>query len=53
MARIAADFPDLSIGSYPFIRNGAHGTNLVVRGTDPARLDAAMVRLSDLLPVAP
>lgn len=42
---LAAEFPDLSMGSYPFIQNGAHGTNLVIRGTDPARLDAAMVRL--------
>ena len=27
-------FPELSMGSYPFIQNGAHGTNLVIRGTD-------------------
>lgn len=45
---LAAEFPDLSMGSYPFIQNGAHGTNLVIRGTDPARLDAAMVRLMAL-----
>lgn len=43
--RLAADYPDLSMGSYPFNQNGAFGTNLVIRGTDPARLDAAMVRL--------
>lgn len=42
---LAAEFPDLSMGSYPFIQNGAHGTNLVVRGTDAGRLDQAMVRL--------
>ena len=45
---LAAEYPDLSMGSYPFIQNGAHGTNLVVRGTDPAQLDAAMVRLTQL-----
>ncbi|WP_137111718.1 molybdopterin-binding protein [Rhodobacter sp. SY28-1] len=45
---LAAEFPDLSMGSYPFIQNGAHGTNLVVRGTDPARLDEAMVKLTRL-----
>ena len=45
---LAAEFPDLSMGSYPFIQNGAHGTNLVIRGTDPARLDQAMVRLTRL-----
>lgn len=42
---LAAAFPDLSMGSYPFIRNGAHGTNLVIRGTDGAQVDAAMRRL--------
>lgn len=46
---LAAAFPDLSMGSYPFIRNGAHGTNLVIRGTDGARLDAAMARLAALV----
>ena len=45
---LAAEFPELSMGSYPFIQNGAHGTNLVIRGTDPARLDQAMVRLTRL-----
>jgi molybdenum cofactor synthesis domain-containing protein len=49
---LAAEFPDLSMGSYPFIRNGAHGTNLVIRGTDGARLDAAMLRLSKLFGTA-
>jgi molybdenum cofactor synthesis domain-containing protein len=42
---LAAAYPDLSMGSYPFIRNGAHGTNLVIRGTDGAQVDAAMARL--------
>jgi molybdenum cofactor synthesis domain-containing protein len=45
---LAAEFPDLSMGSYPFIQNGAHGTNLVIRGTDAARLDQAMVKLTRL-----
>ena len=45
---LAAEFPDLSMGSYPFIQNGAHGTNLVVRGTDPGRLDQAMIKLTRL-----
>lgn len=45
---LAEDFPDLSMGSYPFIQAGAHGTNLVIRGTDPARIDAAMTRLAKL-----
>jgi molybdenum cofactor synthesis domain-containing protein len=44
-AALAEDFPDLQMGSYPFNTNGVYGTNLVVRGTDPGRLDAAMTRL--------
>jgi molybdenum cofactor synthesis domain-containing protein len=45
---LAAEYPDLSMGSYPFTQNGAYGTNLVIRGTDPGRLDAAMVQLTRL-----
>jgi molybdenum cofactor synthesis domain-containing protein len=47
---LAAEFPDLSMGSYPFTKNGAHGTNLVIRGTDAAQIDAAMTRLAALFP---
>ncbi|MGC1486762.1 MAG: competence/damage-inducible protein A, partial [Albidovulum sp.] len=45
LAALAAEFSDLSFGSYPFTIDGAYGTNLVVRGQDAARLDAAMVRM--------
>ena len=45
---LAADFPDLAMGSYPFTHNGAFGTNLVIRGTDKASLDQAMQRLQAL-----
>ncbi|MCU0826524.1 MAG: molybdopterin-binding protein [Tabrizicola sp.] len=45
---LAAEFPDLSMGSYPFIQNGAHGTNLVIRGTDAVQVDLAMQRLQRL-----
>jgi molybdenum cofactor synthesis domain-containing protein len=48
--RLAAEFPDLSMGSYPFNMHGVFGTNLVIRGTDAARIDAAMVRLVALFP---
>jgi len=46
LGELARDFGDLSFGSYPFIQNGVYGTNVVVRGTDGARLDAAMARLA-------
>lgn len=45
---LAAEFPDLQMGSYPFNTNGVYGTNLVIRGTDPGRLDHAMTRLCAL-----
>ncbi len=47
-AALAAAYPALAMGSYPFVENGAYGTHLVIRGTDPALLDAAMTRLSAL-----
>ena len=45
----AADHPDLAMGSYPFSQDGVFGTNLVLRGTDVARLEAALARLTALL----
>lgn len=45
---LAEEFTDLSFGSYPFYDEGVHGANIMVRGTDPGRVDAAMTRLSDL-----
>ncbi|MHC0052157.1 competence/damage-inducible protein A [Actibacterium sp. D379-3] len=50
LAALAGDFPDLSVGSYPFVRNGSYGANIVIRGTDAARVDAAMTRLASLFP---
>ena len=44
-AVLASEWPDLSMGSYPFNQAGVFGTNLVIRGSDAARLDAAMARL--------
>ena len=48
LADLAADFPDLSIGSYPFQSNGIYGANIVIRGQDGAQVDAAMTRLSEM-----
>lgn len=45
LGTLAAEYDDLSFGSYPFLVNGAYGTNLVVRGQDPVRLDQAMMRM--------
>ena len=46
LGALAEDFPDLSIGSYPFQQNGIYGVNVVIRGTDAGRLDAAMTKLA-------
>lgn len=47
-AALAADYPDLSMGSYPFTQNGVYGTNLVIRGTDLALVSAAMAQLTQV-----
>lgn len=44
----AARHPDLSVGSYPFQKDGIYGSNVVVRGSDALVLDAAMDELAGL-----
>lgn len=46
LAELAREFSDLSIGSYPFQKDGAYGSNIVIRGSDGARVDAAMIKLA-------
>jgi molybdenum cofactor synthesis domain-containing protein len=41
LGEIQAAFPDLELGSYPFWRPQGPGTSIVIRGADPARIDAA------------
>ena len=45
LASLAKEFDDLSIGSYPFNRQGIYGTNIVIRGTDANRVGTAMQKL--------
>lgn len=49
---LAAEFDDLSFGSYPFIREGRYGANIVIRGTDAGRVETARERLMDTFPEA-
>jgi len=49
LGELAARYADLSFGSYPWVRNGAFGTQIVIRGSDAGRLDAAMMELSRLV----
>lgn len=41
LAEIDARFPEVSIGSYPFQRDGQFAVNIVLRSSDRAALDAA------------
>ncbi|MBY6002975.1 competence/damage-inducible protein A [Salipiger bermudensis] len=50
LSELASEFTDLSIGSYPFQKNGIYGANIVIRGADGARVDAAMTRLCEMFP---
>ncbi|MEP4248250.1 competence/damage-inducible protein A [Tateyamaria sp.] len=47
---LAAAYSDLSIGSYPFQKDGKYGANIVIRGTDGAMVDAALEALSSVFP---
>ena len=48
LGQFAEEHPGLSVGSYPFQKDGVYGSNVVVRGTDAANLDHAMRALERL-----
>lgn len=48
LGALAAEFSDLSIGSYPFQKDGKFGANIVMRSTDEARLETALSQLETL-----
>ncbi len=50
LGELAARYPDLSIGSYPYQQNGAYGANIVIRGQDGGQVDAAMAELVACFP---
>ena len=45
LGSIQAAFPDIDIGSYPWSEGGAYGTSLVMRGTQPGRVDEAFAEI--------
>lgn len=47
LTKLAEEFADLSIGSYPFQKDGKYGANIVLRGTDAVRLEAAHAKLKE------
>ncbi|MBF9035150.1 competence/damage-inducible protein A [Rhodobacterales bacterium HKCCE2091] len=50
LSALAKAHPGVSIGSYPFQQNGAFGSNIVIRGTDGAAVEAAMTALAREFP---
>jgi len=50
LAQLAKANADLSIGSYPFQKDGVFGANIVIRGTDGAMVDAAILSLRKMFP---
>ena len=49
LERIQNAFPGIDLGSYPFTRDGKYGTTLVMRGTDPAALEAMLEEVKALI----
>ena len=47
---LADTYPDLSIGCYPFQKDGKYGANVVVRGTDAGLVDTAIAALEQQFP---
>ena len=45
LGALAAAFPKLSMGSYPFQKDGKYGANIVIRGTDEGQIDDALSQL--------
>ena len=50
LSDLAASFPSLSIGSYPFQRDGAFGADIIIRGPDTCEIDAALAQFAKLFP---
>lgn len=50
LGELANAYPALSIGSYPYQKDGKYGANIVMRGTDTAMLSEAMEKLAAAFP---
>jgi len=50
LSDLAERHPELSFGSYPFVKDGIYGASVVVRGSDGAAVDAAITELAALFP---
>jgi molybdopterin-biosynthesis enzyme MoeA-like protein len=52
LAKVQAEYPAVSIGSYPFYRPDGFGTQLVVRGRDAALVGKASQAVEDIVRAA-
>ncbi len=52
LGALAEENPEVSIGSYPFQRDGKYGSNVVVRAQDGAAVSRVMAELTKLFPEA-
>lgn len=50
LGEIAAAFPHLSLGSYPYQKDGRYGAHIVIRGHDTDEVDAALAQLKAAFP---
>lgn len=50
LGALAEAYPELSMGSYPFQKDGKYGAHIVIRGNDEAQIDAAMGKLEIAFP---
>lgn len=50
LGELAASYPNLSIGSYPFQKDGRYGSNIVIRGADGAAVADALAALKAQFP---
>ncbi len=51
LGELAAAHPDVSFGSYPFQKDGVYGSNIVIRGSDEAKLTELIEALAAALEV--
>lgn len=49
LSEVQAAFSEVSIGSYPYFKQGQLGVNLVLRGTDTGLLESAAARVRALV----
>ncbi|KIN62504.1 Molybdopterin binding domain protein [Sulfitobacter noctilucicola] len=45
LGQLAESYPLLSMGSYPFQKDGRYGAHIVIRGNDDEQIDAALAEL--------